>query len=252
MCFRMAFARHGAIGTAASAGGSAFSFIPDHGEYNSSHDKDDQKCYQYRSDILRYPGNHMEHLLFCGMSNCQLVCFLVLLEEQHVYDQAQYCYCKDQAYHVEVASKGVAELVDHERDGICENALVKDRESRPLWVVHLTLDGADRCKAWCAQEIEYQEGHTGYNRESLRESLPCGQFAAAVKNAHRSDDVLFCDKTGYRSDGSLPVTPAQRSEYPCDDAADLCKDGEIKFFFLKHPEAVFRETEEAREPDDDR
>ena len=151
---------------------------------------------------------------------------------------------------VDVAGEEVAELVYHKGDNIGEAALIADCEPGPLCTVHLTLDSADSCEAGSAQKVEDEERISGYAGERLCKG--CINVAlCAIEDAHRTDDVLFCDKSGDRSDGSLPVAPAERNEDPGDSRADLCEQGLIKLILCKHSEVTVYEAEVRGEPDND-
>ena len=63
-------------------------------------------------------------------------------------------------------------LEDHKGNHIGEYTLISDSEDRPFRIVHFTLDRTDRGKAWCAQQIEYQERVCCCNREACCQRSP--------------------------------------------------------------------------------
>ena len=70
-----------------------------------------------------------------------------------------------------------------------------------------------------------------------------------IQDAEGTDDVLLCDQAGDRSDGSLPVAEAQRSEDPSDFGCDSSQNGVV--LILHHAKGAVLEAEALQEPQDD-
>ena len=72
--------------------------------------------------------------------------------------------------------------------------------------------------------------------------------AAAVQYAHGTDYVFLSNKAGDGSDGSLPVAPSERGEYPCDGVADGSQYGVVYLVLGKHSERAVHYSEVSGEP----
>ena len=174
----------------------------------------------------------------------QLSSFLIGLHK-HVDHAGQQRQGEYKADNIGVAGYGIAKLVYHKGDGIGEAALITDGEPGPLGAVHLALDSADSREAGGAQEVKDEERIGGQTRKRLGKG--CINIAlCTVEDAHGADDVLLCDKAGYRGDGSLPVAPAERDEYPGDSRADLCEQRFVKLILREHSEVSVDEAEGER------
>ena len=168
--------------------------------------------------------------------------------KQHVEYQGKDCERRDQADHIHCAGESGSDLEDHKRHRIGEQALVPDREPRPLGGVHLALNRADCRKAGGAKQVEREEGISAQHGKGRRNIAVHGS-GRAVEYAHRADNVLFGDQPGDRSHRRLPGAPAERREDPGDGVADRGEDRGTDLIFRQHPECAVHYAEEAEEPD---
>ncbi len=143
--------------------------------------------------------------------------------------------------------KNQANLVNDEADCISKQALIADGEPSPLVVVHFAFDCAHSRKAGSAEQVEGQEGIATDGGEGAGQ-VAVNRTRAAVKNAHRANDVLLSNKTGNRGHGSLPVAPAKRRKDPSDGAADGSQNAGIDLVFSQHSELAIHKTKVRGEP----
>lgn len=223
-CVFVAFARHWAMPAVTAAGGLTFFLVFDKVHDDCRNDRRQNNAYNYRRKIFRKPSQHDMSLLFRFVLFAYFDffvkrgCFMILLEEEHVNDERKNKNRRDKTDNIDAAGEDGTKLVNHKRNRISEEALITDCEPSPLRAVHFSLDCADSCEAGCAKKVEYKETVTCDTGEGRCKSC-IYVSACAVKNAHRADDVLFCDKTGNGSNGCLPFTPAERCEDPADTSA---------------------------------
>ena len=79
----------------------------------------------------------------------QCIGFPVWLK-QSIQDEYQNSNGGDQPGDISLACECGAKLINHQRNGVSEDALISDCKPRPFRGVHFALDGADGGKAWRA------------------------------------------------------------------------------------------------------
>ena len=105
---------------------------------------------------------------------------------------------------MQLSMDGRTDLVDGQRNDVCQKALVTNGERRPAGAVHLASDGGHGRGAWCAKQIEYKERHTGHACENACECCVQALVFAAVENAlaaygdaHKQPfDIEYIDANG--------------------------------------------------------
>ena len=170
----MAGAAHGAMPALAPAGGlPRFSAVQDR-KNTPRHDGEKNQNDQKRRPIRRKPSKHKRFLLsrLSGSLRDGHVAFeffrlTVFFEEKHIDGKSNQGERNDQPEDVpdrrcrrtgcEAPVEDRTDLIDDERHGVGEPALITDREPGPFAVVHLALDRADRGETGRAEQVEDQD-----------------------------------------------------------------------------------------------
>ena len=239
----MAHMAHSATGTTATAARFSFFLVADHldDDQRANEDKckrDEDGC-QILHDKVEY--DHSVHLFlkFFGQLGRFLIGFRKHEDRESNEDKGN-----DKSDDIEIAHNGRADLIKAERNDISENRLIADGEHRPFAAVHFALDRAHCREAGCAEQVKYKEG------------IACesGKVSCTVdteQNAERSNDVFFCDQSGYNGDGVLPITKAERRKEPGDCTADDSENGIVQIFLSYHDEFSVYKAKSLQEPEND-